>query len=635
MENSGDDFRYWAFISYSSNDAKFAKKLHKKLETYRIPRDLVGRPGRDGPVPRRVFPIFRDREELPLSAELGASIEDALRASRYLIVVCSPLAAQSKWVNEEIRYFKSIGRADHILAMIIDGEPHGSEFPERGVEECFPPALRFEVDGQGEILTVRTEPIAGDLRAGGDGWTSAFLKAMAGITGLGLNAFTRREKTRQRRRKMITGLLGFLCLGAGLWGWDYNRVKVNYYANITELWGVPEGVYPLSKDEFRHRESSYRIASSRRKVREVRRMNSLNNLSDNEAFFNASVQEVAYREDGSVEKITLKDHNGKATCVKNYSAPSTDGTGETLIYLDFKTYGDGAALSLLSSFGSIFAGETETSRSEITGHRIILNAEGLVEKEFYLNNYRQNRANADGVFGKEYTYNVQKVKTKAQNLDLMGNATTDKKGVAFVQFETSSTGEYSSISYWDLNSNTVYGSDGYHKKIFKRDRYGNDLESSCFDIQGNVCTSKMLGIHRSVKIYGGRGFCKEQAYLGVDDKPTLSKDGIHQTLNEYDTRGNRISVSCFGVGGKPARDSHGIHQWLNEYDARGNQISEAYFGVDDKPTLSKDGMHKLLMEYDARGNQTSVSCFGVDDKPTLSMYGIHNPDSTCALAKMA
>jgi MTH538 TIR-like domain (DUF1863) len=57
-----------------------------------------------------VFPVFRDRDELPLSADLGNALQDALRASRYLIVVCSERSANSPWVNEEIRYFGIDGK---------------------------------------------------------------------------------------------------------------------------------------------------------------------------------------------------------------------------------------------------------------------------------------------------------------------------------------------------------------------------------------------------------------------------------------------------------------------------------------------------------------------------------------------
>jgi len=68
-------------------------------------------------VPPRVFPIFRDREELPVSADLSSNINEALQELRYLIVICSPRAAQSRWVAEEIKTFKKLGRENRILAL--------------------------------------------------------------------------------------------------------------------------------------------------------------------------------------------------------------------------------------------------------------------------------------------------------------------------------------------------------------------------------------------------------------------------------------------------------------------------------------------------------------------------------------
>src|SRR5437879_6107303 len=111
--------KYWAFLSYSHTDKKWGDWLHKALETYRIPRRLVGKESRDGKVPERVYPIFRDREELPVSADLGANINEALKESRYLIVICSPRSAQSRWVGEEIKTFKRLGSEDRILALIV------------------------------------------------------------------------------------------------------------------------------------------------------------------------------------------------------------------------------------------------------------------------------------------------------------------------------------------------------------------------------------------------------------------------------------------------------------------------------------------------------------------------------------
>src|SRR6266542_1495058 len=98
-------YKYWAFMRYSHQDEAWAAWVHNALETYRVPRSLVGRTSTDGGVSRQVFPIFRDRDKLPGAADLGAKIHEALRQSRYLIVICSPRAAASTWVNEEVKQF--------------------------------------------------------------------------------------------------------------------------------------------------------------------------------------------------------------------------------------------------------------------------------------------------------------------------------------------------------------------------------------------------------------------------------------------------------------------------------------------------------------------------------------------------
>ncbi|MDX2503781.1 MAG: toll/interleukin-1 receptor domain-containing protein [Gammaproteobacteria bacterium] len=137
-DSTSKNFKYWAFISYSHKDEKWARWLHKKLETYGGHKKLVGTINLYGePVPKRVFPIFRDRDELPGASDLGLQLQQALQQSRFLIVICSPHAAQSKYVNEEIRFFKSLKKEKYVLSLIVDGEPHASEYPDSDQQECF------------------------------------------------------------------------------------------------------------------------------------------------------------------------------------------------------------------------------------------------------------------------------------------------------------------------------------------------------------------------------------------------------------------------------------------------------------------------------------------------------------------
>jgi WD40 repeat protein len=205
-----ESYKYWAFISYSHRDQAWAEWLHKALETYRVPRRLVGRETAAGPVPRRLFPVFRDLEELPSSPNLSGAIDQALLQSRYLIVIASPYAAVSKWVDQEILRFRAMGRDDRILCLIVDGEPNADLQPGKGFLECFPPPLRI---GGG------IEPIAADVRSGKDGRPAAKLKLIAGLLGVGLDELRRRE----RRRRIVQNLSWILfcllsiALLSGLW----------------------------------------------------------------------------------------------------------------------------------------------------------------------------------------------------------------------------------------------------------------------------------------------------------------------------------------------------------------------------------------------------------------------------------
>jgi len=200
-------FTYRAFISYSHRDKAWADWLYKALETWRVPSRLVGTKTAHGEIPRRLNPVFRDREELSSSPELGTRINAALAQSENLIVLCSPASAASRWVNEEVLAYKRMGRGGRIFCLIVDGEPDATDLPGRETEECFCPALRFKLDANGQPTTERTEPIAADARPGKDGKPNAKLKLIGGMLDVGFDTLKQREQQRRiRRMTAITAL---------------------------------------------------------------------------------------------------------------------------------------------------------------------------------------------------------------------------------------------------------------------------------------------------------------------------------------------------------------------------------------------------------------------------------------------
>lgn len=203
-------YAYRAFISYSHRDKAVATRLHRTVESYRIPTKLVGTTTPIGRVPRRLAPVFRDRDELPASADLGGELSAALQKSMFLIVICSPASAKSHWVDQEILQFKRMHGDTRVLALIVGGTPYGSDIPGREAEECFPRSLRFKLGADGELSDTPAEPIAADIRTDGDGRRLAYLKLIAGLTGLKLADLVQRE-TQRRMRRLAMVATGAMC----------------------------------------------------------------------------------------------------------------------------------------------------------------------------------------------------------------------------------------------------------------------------------------------------------------------------------------------------------------------------------------------------------------------------------------
>lgn len=122
-------FKYFAFISYSSHDTKWGKRLHKKLESYSIPSTLCKKHGWKR---KPLNPIFFAPYEIQ-PGTLSEELKDRLRESRHLIVICSPYSAQSYWVGLEIEFFHQLGRTKDIHFFVIDGVPNSGD----KTTECF------------------------------------------------------------------------------------------------------------------------------------------------------------------------------------------------------------------------------------------------------------------------------------------------------------------------------------------------------------------------------------------------------------------------------------------------------------------------------------------------------------------
>jgi hypothetical protein len=208
---------YTAFISYCHRDGRAAGRLHRRLEGFRIDKDLAGRETPMGSIPTSLRPIFRDRAEFDAGSSLGAQTHAALEKSAALIVLASPAAAASHYVNEEVRLFRHSHPDRPVIPVIVAGAEGVTD------KDVFPPALRFLVGADGTISDTPIDVLAADEREVGDGRDLALSKLVARLIGLGTDEVFRRaerERRRQARVRMaVLAVIVALGVGGGLVTW--------------------------------------------------------------------------------------------------------------------------------------------------------------------------------------------------------------------------------------------------------------------------------------------------------------------------------------------------------------------------------------------------------------------------------
>lgn len=222
-EVPGRDGSYFAFVSYRSSgaDQREAAWLQAAIETYKLPTALAARLNR----PARLGRLFRDAEELPAAPNLRERLVVALTRSDNLIVLCSPRAAASRWINSEIDEFVAQGRANRIFAVLMEGAP----------TEAFPSSLlslsRVVASNVDQAIVRPDEPLAADLRpvAGlsqRQVRRTALLRLIAGLLDIGFDDLRNRDAQRRNRRMAFLaagGLAGLAIVSSlGIWS-EINR----------------------------------------------------------------------------------------------------------------------------------------------------------------------------------------------------------------------------------------------------------------------------------------------------------------------------------------------------------------------------------------------------------------------------
>ena len=223
------EYNYFAFISFQSGDAREAVRLQHAIERYRLPAVLCRQ---DKSVPRRVRPLYCYLNDMHAGEELMMELKARMEQSRYLIVVCSPRAAGSTYINSGIDYFVSLGRRDSIIPIIVDGIPYSND----PATECFPEALKRHFPKHPDplqdhsILGINTREAGISRRKAYD---RAMLMVVARMLQLDFDGLLLRDIQRRRKRTFLYTVLSLVIAAALCLTWWFSQT-VDTKIQVTE-----------------------------------------------------------------------------------------------------------------------------------------------------------------------------------------------------------------------------------------------------------------------------------------------------------------------------------------------------------------------------------------------------------------
>lgn len=616
-----ENYDYYAFISYKHEDEKWAKWVQNKLETYKLPSVLQKE---NKSLPKRVFPVFRDKTDIT-SGPLKKTLSKELEASKYLIVICSPLSSKSPYVNYEVEQFIQMGREDRIIPFIIEGEV-GAKDPEK---ECYVPALQSKEE---TILGVDLDKT---------GKRKAFFIILARMLDIRLDTLLHRDKQRRKKLNLMLSMITAIVIVMSFFAWDYFVPKTNYYSDYVLKWGMPKGIFRLEKgflffgkNELKGKEDYYIITESKyAKTIKISHVNSANvpidYYFDTEEEDRPVIAKYEYKlQDGEKHAVsaTYMDRYEKVLLVLKYSDDST--------IVDF-TSSDGAntpitlSSDLFSDNGQLDVTNLET-KSSITRYIYEYDEKGYIKSIKFMRDNRSTTPTPDknGITG--YTCEVDTYgRIISKELDYNFQTMTGSKVFKKIEYIYDNySANLMSVIYTDDDGNYMLNNDNYAKKEFLYEPNGNLSDIFYYNQFSQRClyAKGYSNVHIE---YDKNGFHKEQTYYDESINPIIAEFGYAKEKCKYDKKGNVTEFTVFNEDGKPIvampEDTgtyiSGFSMIRFDYDKKNRIVKQSYFDENEKPMLCTQGYAELKVTYDEFGQAKEISYFDQTGKPTACSDG--------------
>lgn len=430
---------------------------------------------------------------------------------------------------------------------------------------------------------------------------------------------------KKSRLPIVIGLAAvLLATVAGYFVWDYFRTKVDYYKDYAEYFGVPVGIGSLSSSEMEHRSASYRIESSKRKVRRLTLVNGKGKPimhSDTEHMNSRFTDtEYYYNDNGNLDYKKVYDQYGKLLYKIDYD--------ENMKVAMFKHDDEHGTAKRLQSSTTELHSVNSIYHSSITRYLLTYSDEGLLEKmEYATGEDNVPVGDAENIYGQGYSYDEQGRVVEIRFLGSDGKVRNNNKGLAIKRYQYDENDNWTEVSYFSENDKPSH--DGTNCSVVKieYDRWGNRAAEYYYSTEGHpACRTDMLAYGLTYE-YNDEGCRVRQTFLDSNHEAAINKYGFAVTQYEYNEDNYLVEEAYYDKSGRRTNyvdDENNLYSiGRMDVDDNGLVLSYAIFNTQEQPIESKDGVHKRVMEYDDQGNITSEKYLNKEEKPTKFM-GFYN-----------
>ena len=410
-----------------------------------------------------------------------------------------------------------------------------------------------------------------------------------------------------------------LAIGAGVWYWDYNRLKIYYYKDYVEQWGIPQGIGEIDEDDAKHLNRMYLFEYRQNKLQRVAHVNSKGKLiedGESERSDRPIDMTFTYREDGKISSVRATDRNGKVVYIKKYNENLNTATfhyddeHQTEKTLGASTIGyDRALLS------------EDNQKGRISRYLIEYDANGYVSVLKYAGFKNVLVSDINNIYGKRYVRDAKGRVIEEHYIGRDGNDFATRWGLGVKKFTYDANDNLIKVVYQTITGEPALDAeDGCAIFELKYDKIGNIVEAYHKSADGTLMIPKREGYSFAGQLlkYDDNGFEIERTFLGEDGKPMIvAIVGFAKWLMEYDANGYLVKRSNYDIDGNLVLDKSGVATYIYINDDRGNPIEQWYYDLKNELVEVADLLVcGQTIKYDDKGNIIQVLCYDKDKNLT-------------------